>query len=54
MSGGLRYQGDYYIIIQPEGAPAPYKALCKAREDGGKWQGHVALVSVVAVVIILS
>ncbi|OWF39130.1 fibrinogen-like protein 1 [Mizuhopecten yessoensis] len=34
-SGGLRYEGDYYIMIQPERAPAPYKALCKAREDGG-------------------
>ncbi|XP_060075899.1 techylectin-5A-like [Ylistrum balloti] len=34
-SGSLRYEGDYNIMIQPERAPAPFMAPCKAREGGG-------------------
>lgn len=34
-SGGLRYEGEYHIMIQPERAATPYMVLCEPREDGG-------------------
>lgn len=33
--GGLRFIGDYYIMVQPEGAPKPMKVLCKTINDSG-------------------
>lgn len=35
--GGLRFQGDYYIMLQPEKTKKPFKVVCKPIDNtGGK------------------
>ncbi|KAL4223441.1 Fibrinogen-like protein 1 [Mactra antiquata] len=35
-SGGMKYLGDYYIMVQPEKAKSPFKCVCKII-DGAGW-----------------
>lgn len=35
-SGGMKYLGDYYILVQPEKATTPFKTVCKII-DGAGW-----------------
>lgn len=34
-SGGMKYEGDYYIMIKPEKSPKPFKVLCKVANGTG-------------------
>ncbi|KAH3884463.1 fibrinogen-like protein 1 [Dreissena polymorpha] len=34
-SGGMRYLGDYYILVKPERSTTPFRALCKIMEGAG-------------------
>ncbi|XP_041348011.1 fibrinogen-like protein 1 [Gigantopelta aegis] len=33
--GGMKFKGDYIILIKPDGAPTPFKAVCKAHNGSG-------------------
>lgn len=33
--GGMQFQGDYYIMIKPDGVLQPFKALCKMLNNSG-------------------
>lgn len=35
--GGLRFQGDYYIMLQPEKSQKPFKVVCKSINNTGGW-----------------
>ncbi|XP_048752026.1 ficolin-1-like [Ostrea edulis] len=35
--GGLRFQGDYYIMLQPEKTKKPFKVVCKPIDNTGGW-----------------
>nr|XP_022343597.1 ficolin-1-like [Crassostrea virginica]XP_022343598.1 ficolin-1-like [Crassostrea virginica] len=35
--GGLRFEGDYYIRIQPEKSKKPFKVVCKPIDETGGW-----------------
>ncbi|XP_052072478.1 fibrinogen-like protein 1 [Mytilus californianus] len=34
-SGGMKYEGDYYIMIKPDKSPKPFKVLCKVVNGTG-------------------
>ncbi|KAK3083696.1 hypothetical protein FSP39_001573 [Pinctada imbricata] len=36
-SGGLRFQGEYYILVQPEMSSNPFKVVCKSVGNSGGW-----------------
>lgn len=36
-SGGMKYEGDYYIKIKPDKAKKPFKVLCKVVNGTGKF-----------------
>ncbi|XP_071094186.1 fibrinogen-like protein A isoform X1 [Haliotis cracherodii] len=35
LQGGLKFEGDYQILIKPDGAPAPFKAVCRVFNNWG-------------------
>ena len=37
-TGGMRYLGDYYIMIMPSRATQPFKVLCNIYDGAGKYQ----------------
>ncbi|WAR03813.1 FGL1-like protein [Mya arenaria] len=34
-SGGMKYLGDYYIMVRPDRSPTPFKVVCKIIEGAG-------------------
>ena len=39
-TGGMRYLGDYYIMIKPHRATQPFKVVCNIHDGAGK--AHIA------------